>query len=282
MRQRNIINKRAGKPLQARTINEFELEQKRMAQETRARVDLIHHNRNLLEPMLQPIPDTRVAERYCTELLYSEDPSQRVAGLIMLSKSELLFDSLPYLTRSFFSEEDEEVKTNTIICVVDYLDGIWNFDLPKRIMRKRYQTVSNFFVDALEDPSDVVVDNALLAIGSTYNPDFSLLLKEYMWTDPNPCLRGTAAEALLEVSDITANNSIGRNLFMEFRRLHMEDKGVGMFLVNPLVNMGYETRDIYVKKGVISLLQGLQMEHRDNISIFRKVYEGIRRVLERF
>jgi len=282
MGQRNIVNKRAGRPLQARTISEFELEQRRMAQETRTKVDLIHHNRNLLEPMLKPIPDTRIAERFCTELLYSEDPGQRVAGLIMLSKSELLFDSLPYLTRSFFSEKDEEVRTNTIICVVDYLDRIWDFDLPKRIMRKRYQTVSNFFVDALDDPSDVVVDNAIFAIGSTYDPEFSPILKEYMWTDPNPCLRGTAAEALLEVSDITSNNRIGRNLFMEFRRLHMEDKGVGMFLVNPLVNMGYETQDIYVKKGVISLLQGLQMEHREDISIFRRVYEGIRKVIERF
>jgi len=265
--------------LQVKTISEFDLEQRRMAKETRARVDLIHHNRNLLEPMLKPVSNVKIAERCCTELLHSPNADQRVAGLIMLSKTELLFDSLPYLTRRFFAENDEEVRTNMIICVIDYLEGIGNFDLPRRIIRKRYQTVSDFFIDALDDPSDVVVDNAIFAMGSTYDPDFSPILKEYMWTDPNPCLRGTAAEALLEVSDITRNSRRGRDLFLEFRRLRMEDKGVGMFLVNPLVNMGFETQDSFVKKGVVSLLQGLQMEYRQDISIFRKVYDGICRVI---
>ena len=282
MRQKNIVNKREGRPLQARTINEFELEQRRMAQETRAGVDRIRCTRNMLDPMTEPISDPREAERCCSDLLQSYDPGQRIAGLMMLSKIDLLFDALPWLTNRFFSERNEEVRANTIMCVANYLEGIYNFDLPKRIMRKRYQTISNFFVDALADPSDVVVDKAIFAIGFTYDPDFRPLLREYMWTDPNPCLRGTAAGSLLEVSNINKDTRLGRNLFMEFKRLRMEDKGVGMFLVNPLVNMGYETRDIYVKKGVISLLQGLQMEHREDISIFRRVYEGICRVLERF
>jgi len=266
--------------LQVKTISEFDLEQKQRACETQKRSDFIHHNRdqNLHEPMFKSIKDTKVAERCCTDLLRSEDPSQRVAGLIMLSKTELLFDSLQYLTRSFFAEENEEVRTNTIMCVVNYLEGIYNFNLPKRIMSKRYQTVSNFFIDALDDPSDVVVGKAIFAIGFTHDCEFRPLLREYMWTDPNPCLRGDAADSLIEVSNIQKDTRLGRNLFMEFRRLRMEDKGVGMFLVNPLVNMGYKTRDHYVRRGVVLMLRGLQMEYRQDISIFRRVYEGVLRI----
>jgi len=212
-------------------------------------------------------------EAYCDELLKSDKSSKRLIGLMAITRSSLLPSKLFKIINMFYYEKDEEIRSSIILSMVDYFDYLEehrNLLTPKQ-KNKVYKKIRKLFKYALKDESEVVRDSVLYAIGMTDDKNsinFINRLKKEMWMNPNPFIRGTAANSLYAVIHATLSSNFNdEKVYYEFKRLYLEDAEVRPYLINILNQMAVETELPEIRKEVLMILDSMRSQYWNSLNI---------------
>jgi hypothetical protein len=239
--------------------------------DTQQKISEIGDSRLRLEPFVEKFMKHNRFEKGCNKLIMSKNPNDRFVGLVSITNSHLLPKYLNKILDMYYKEKMDDLRATIVMSVVDFLDYVDEFSTNKNInlLFDNHSQIKNLLIDSLDDPSEIVKDAGVYAMGASMDPLFIPHIREQLWTNLNAIIRGTAANSLYEIMSVNPSCRVaGKTLYIELKRAYLEDSDIRMSLVNPMTNTVIETNDPNMAEDFISVLENLQMKHMCDLSTF--------------
>jgi len=246
---------------------------------TQQKISEIGDSRLRIEPFVEKFMNHNRFEKGCSKLIRSKNSNDRFVGLVSITNSHLLPKYLNKILDMYYREKMEDLRATIVMSVVDFLDYIDEFSTNENVnlLFDNYPQIKNLLIDSLGDPSEIVKDAGVYAMGASVDPVFIPYVREELWTNLNSVIRGTAANSLYEIMSVNPSCRVaGKTLYIELKRAYLEDPDIRMSLVNPMSNTVIETRNSNMAEDFISVLEKLQVKYMCDLSMFMYLNDTVK------